>query len=164
MAENDDSLQPQPPATCAQPLLYRCLSCKAEVIPTIPVVPPAQWMWNRRQVPRLLCHHCGCACAPEAWRLVAFEECSRHAAQGMQIDALAHHLWSNCPNSHSCDMEGTYAGDCDQAQSVMPKCLAAVHSRLTRLERQMAGLAKSPPARPRKRPAPAAPTNASLES
>ena len=162
MAENDESLQPLPVGR-TQPLQYRCLSCKAEVAPTIPVVPPAHWQWNRRQVPRVLCHHCGAACAPEAWRLAAFEVCSQHAAQGMHIDALAHHLWSNCPNSHSCAMEGTYAGDCEQAQSVMPKCLATVHSRLTQLERQMATLAKPAPARPRKRPATAAQTKTSLD-
>ena len=117
-----------------QPVIYDCLSCHTQVTGSAPA--PTQWQWNQRQVPRLLCPQCGCACAPQAWRLAAFEVCVQHQSQGMNIDALAHALWSNCPNSLTCQSVQAYAGNCEQAQVLMPKCLAAVHARLERAERR----------------------------
>lgn len=131
--------------------LYRCLACHAEV--ASPHAPPPQWHADQSQVPRLLCPYCGCACAPEGWRLVAFEWAERHAHQGAHIEALAHARWSGCPNSLECQSEGQYAGDCERAQCVMPKCLAAIHSRLERAERRLDALASPPPGRLRARPA-----------
>ena len=141
-------------------LRYDCLACRKEVYPSIPVVPPAQWDWRQRQAPRVLCPDCGCACAPYAWRLVAFEVCHQHAAQGMHIDMLAHEKWAGCPNSYDCSTVNTYAGDCEQDQSMRPKCLVALHSRLLHIERQLDAQATRERGRPRKRQAPAAPTSA----
>jgi len=142
------------------PLRYDCLACRKEVYPPIPVVPPAQWDWRQRQAPRVLCPDCGCACAPYAWRLAAFEACEQGKDQGMNIEAVAHEAWSGCRNSHECSTVYAYAGDCEQNQSMRPKCLVAVHSRLLHIERQLAAQAIRERARPRKRPAPAAPTSA----
>lgn len=142
-----------------KPVLYQCLSCHSEVYPSTPVLPPAQWIWNQRQVPRVLCNQCGCACVPYSWRLVAFEACEQHTAQGMNIDALAHTAWSGCPNSHECSTVYTYAGDCEQDQSIRPKCLVALHSRMLHIERQLEAQAKRERDRQRKRRAPASQTS-----
>lgn len=143
------------------PVVYQCLSCATQATSTVPVLPPQQWQWNQRQVARLLCPQCGCACYPREWWNVAFDVTAQHEAAGMNIHAMAHSMWSKCPNSHQCNVVGTYAGDCEQAQAVMPKCLAAVHSRLELAERHLVALESRPPSRPRTPPSIAAPTNAS---
>ena len=143
-----------------KPVLYECLSCHTEVAPSTPVLPPAQWVWDQRQVPRVLCEKCGCACAPRLWRLAAFEVCSQHADQGMNIDALAHHKWSGCPNSYECSTVYTYARDCEQDQSMRPKCLVALHSRLHHIERQLEEQAKREQDRRQKRRASPSQTSA----
>ena len=139
------------------PAIYQRLDCHATVQGTEPE--PQSWQWNQRQLPRLLCPRCGCGCAPVGWRLVAAEECLLHADQGMRIEALAHSMWSGCPNSLACQQEGTYAGDCERAQSVMPKCLKAIHSRLEYAEKRLDVLAGTAPSRPHARRAISAPTS-----
>ena len=146
------------------PVVYQCLGCGTQATSTVPVLPPQKWQWDQRQVPRLLCPQCGCACYPQEWWNVAFDICAQHEAQGMNIHAMAHSKWSSCPNSHECKMVGTYAGNCEQAQAVMPKCLVAIHSRLEQAERRPVSLERTPPSRPRARPASAAPTSASQKT
>jgi hypothetical protein len=147
----------------APPALYQCLDCHAQVPGAVPE--PPTWQWGQRQVPRLLCPHCGCGCAPVGWRNMAFEVCHAHAAQGMELEAVAHALWSGCPNSLACQQHGNhYAGNCEQAQTVMPKCLAALHSRLESLERSQARLETPSPKRPGGRQAGAAGTSADRRS
>ena len=80
--------------------------------------------------------------------------------QGMHIDMLAHEKWAGCPNSYDCSTVNTYAGDCEQDQSMRPKCLVALHSRLLHIERRLEAQPTRERGRPRKRPAPAAPTSA----
>jgi len=121
--------------------IYRCHSCHERVTGQQPE--PTTWVHNQRQVPRLLCPKCGGACAPEGWLLVALQACSQHAHQGMHIDALEAFLWSACPNALACRTVGTYAGDCERAQSVMPKCLAAVHSRIAGTEHRLQALERT---------------------
>jgi DNA-directed RNA polymerase subunit RPC12/RpoP len=132
-------------------VVYQCLACGKEATPAVPVLPPAKWEWDQRQVPRMLCPTCGCACAPQEWRLVAFEVCDRHKGNGMSIEKLAHDLWARCPNSLECLAQRLYQADCEQTQAVMPKCLAAIHSRLTHIERQLDPPATPAPDRPRAR-------------
>lgn len=79
--------------------IYRCLGCHA--LATGTHAAPDEWQWDQRQVPRLLCPACGCACVPEGWRLVAFDVAAQRAAQGMHIEALAHAQWSGC-RTHWC--------------------------------------------------------------
>lgn len=146
------------------PVVYQCLDCRTEAISTVPVLPPQRWLWDQRQVPRLLCPNCGCACYPKDWWIAAFDPCEEGRYRGMNIHALAHQMWSQCPNSHECKAVGTYAGDCEKAQAVMPKCLAAVHSRLELAERRLVALERMPPSRPRARPAAATRTNTSRET
>lgn len=125
------------------PVVYQCLSCSSEATSTVPVLPPHQWVWSQRQVPRMLCPQCGCACFPKDWWPVALQVCEEHQQQGMNIHALAHSMWSQCPNSLRCKSVDTYAGNCEQAQSVMPKCLVALHSRLERTERRLAAMQRT---------------------
>ena len=140
------------------PVPYQCLGCGAEATSPVPVLAPQHWAWNQRQVPRLLCAQCGCACYPLPWWDVALEVCAQHEAQGMNIHALAHEMWSQCPNSHQCKVVDSYAGNCEQAQAVMPKCLHALHVRIEQTSRRLAHLERTTPARPRARQATAAPT------
>lgn len=130
-----------------QPAIYQCLDCHAQVPGVVPE--PPVWQWGKRQVPRLLCPHCGCGCVPVGWRQMAFEVCQQHAAQGMHLDAVAHQLWSGCPNSLACQQLGHYAGNCEQAQVVMPKCLTALHARLEAVERGLAQACAPTPGRSR---------------
>lgn len=141
------------------PVVYQCLNCKEEATSTVPVLPPHQWVWNQRQVPRLLCPQCGSACYPKEWWAVAFEVCMGLQDRGVNIHDVAHSMWSACPNSYECSVVGTYAGNCEQAQAVMPKCLASIHSRLEQAERRLVSLERMPPARRRTRQAADAPTS-----
>ena len=145
------------------PAMYQCLDCHTQAQGNEPE--PPVWQWNQRQVPRLLCPRCGCGCAPVGWLLVAMEACHEHAARGVSIHDLSHSMWSGCPNSLECQQLGHYAGNCEQAQAVMPKCLAAVHARLTAVERQLGWSQPAlPPSRPRPRRAGGQPTSGGPQS
>ena len=121
---------------------YRCLACH-QMVPT-PHIAPAQWEWDQRQVPRMRCPACGCACAPEPWRLVALEVCAQHTHRGMQIDKLAHAMWSGCPSSYECQVQGLYATDCEEGLPARPQCLVPIHSEIELKGRRIAELAGSP--------------------
>lgn len=121
------------------PAIYRCISCRT--LATGPCPEPEVWVWDQTQVPRLQCPKCGRAAVPEGWWLVALDRSGQDDPPKLDPVGMAHSRWSNCPNSLPCSQSGTYAGDCERATQVMPKCLVALHDRLAHAERALAALA-----------------------
>ena len=123
-------------------VIYTCMNCRAKC--TSEWDAPAEWHWQKRSGPRVLCPKCGGACFPDPWHEAARQACWRD--ERLSLTTLEH-LWSACPNVDQCMMHGHYAGDCEQGLPVRPKCLAGLYWGLESVAQRLAALESKAPAR-----------------